>query len=66
MVIENQTKGQNMLYSAESFLQLHHLSEGEFDRELEYRRLARERFDEKKNTGRRGLVAAWRHASHQQ
>jgi hypothetical protein len=37
-----------MQYSAESFLQFHHLSEAEFLRELEFRRVARDRIDEKR------------------
>ncbi|MEF2976117.1 hypothetical protein [Subtercola sp. YIM 133946] len=41
-----------MQYSAESFLQLHHVSEDEFMRELEYRRLVRERIDERRAAGR--------------
>ncbi|GGF34633.1 hypothetical protein [Subtercola lobariae] len=39
-----------MQYSAESYLQLHHMSEAEFTRELEIRRVARDRIDEKRGT----------------
>ena len=37
-----------MQFSAESYLHLHHLSEAEFVRELEIRRVARDRIDEKR------------------